>query len=240
METKNKRSLLATANSLIWFVFPVALITLIGTFQAYGLVSASHEEYKEAPFVISRAELKEIKAGTLVLVQGQISFNNPVDEADTLDPDMLVYWDVPANGTKPTSEQVSNKVFPDMLFTLTDGEINLQIDAGGVVIEAEPSKIRNGSNDRVGFRRGDTGMISGDVAFDETGEPYVDKVTGITGESHEEFLDRLEEPIGYFRTVQSVVTVITVLSGIWFAVVAVQAFRNRPPQQEEEREPDML
>ncbi|MCB9437199.1 MAG: hypothetical protein H6673_09440 [Anaerolineales bacterium] len=240
METKNKRSLLATANSLIWFVFPVALITLIGTFQAYGLVSASHEEYKEAPFVTSRAELSDIKAGTLILVQGQVSFNNPVDETDTLDPDMLIYWDIPTNGTKPTPEQTNNKVFPDMLFTLSDGEIQLETDPEGVVIEAEPSKVRNGNNDRVGFRRGDTGMISGEVAFNEAGEPYVDKVTGITGESHEEFLDRLEEPIGYFRTVQSIVAVITVLSGIWFAVVAVQAFRNRPPAEEEEPETDML
>lgn len=232
MEAKNKRSLLATVNSLMWFIFPVALITLVGTFQAYGLVSASHEEYKNAPFVTSHAELMELKKGTLVLVQGQVSFNNPADETNHLDPDMLIYWDIPANGTKPTPEQTRHKVFPDMLFTLTDGEINLLIDAGGVVIEAEPAKVRSGSIDRVGFRRGDTGMVSGEVAFDDAGEPYVEKVTGITGESHAAFLERLEAPIGYFRAVQSVVTVITVLSGIWFAVVAVQAFRNRPTDDE--------
>ncbi len=232
----NERGILSIINALMWFAFPVLLIMLLGTFQAQGSVFAGHEKYKDAPYVTSIAELEEIEDGTLVLVRGVISMNNPPYLEDMVDPEMIVFWEVPANGQKPTPEQADAKVFPDLNLTLEDGDVRLLVDPEGVVIEEEPASVRNGDNNRVGFRRLDTGMVSGEVQRMD-GDVVVAEVTGITGETHAEFLDRLESPVGYFKAFQRIVAVLTVLSGIWFGVLVART-RRAEPDEDEPPEPD--
>ena len=115
-------------GGLIFFM-PVLLITFLGSQMGYSQVKSKAEVYQNIPEITQLSELMTLPSGTVVMLRGQIAESSPRRTFDTVDPDLIIFQEQPAEGREIRSREEFGQVFSD--FTISGDYISATIDYTG-------------------------------------------------------------------------------------------------------------